>query len=84
MAKSGPLNLLLHCSENSIYVFPEIKLRSLVPNSYIHVSVSNFHISRNCLSIWLQQNRQSDPAHIYMNVEIGRQNITVHIILFWK
>ncbi len=30
-----------HCTENHIYVFPEMKLRGLVPNSYIHVSVSN-------------------------------------------
>jgi hypothetical protein len=27
--------------ENPIYVFPEIKLHGLVPNSYIHVSVSS-------------------------------------------
>jgi hypothetical protein len=27
-----------HCTENPIYVFPEVKLRGLVPNSYIHVS----------------------------------------------
>jgi hypothetical protein len=25
-----------HCTENPIYVFPETKLRGLVPNSYIH------------------------------------------------
>ncbi len=26
----------VHCTENPIYVFPEMKLRGLVPNSYIH------------------------------------------------
>jgi hypothetical protein len=45
----GPLIFLilkknvLHCTENQIYVFPEVKLRGLVPNSYIHVSVSVLH-----------------------------------------
>ncbi len=28
-----------HCTENSIYVFPEMKLRGLILNSYIHASV---------------------------------------------
>jgi hypothetical protein len=32
----------VHCTENPIYVFPEMKLRGVVPNSYIHVSVSDF------------------------------------------
>ncbi len=30
----------LHCTGNPIYVFPEKKLRGLVPNSYIHISGS--------------------------------------------
>ncbi len=33
-----------HCTENRIYVFPE--LRGLIPNSYIHVSVSDLYIPR--------------------------------------
>ncbi len=57
-----------------------MQLHGLVPNSYIHVSVSDLCISRISMPIWLQQNRQTDPgnikiAHRYMNVEIGRQNI---------
>jgi hypothetical protein len=45
------------CStENPIYVFPEMKQRSLVPNSYISVSVSGLNIPRIGLLIWLQQN----------------------------
>ncbi len=63
-----------------------MKLRGLVPNPYIHESVSDLYIPRICLPIWLQQNRQSDPGNIniayrYINVEIGRQNV---IIMFWK
>ncbi len=63
-----------------------MKQRGLVPNSYIHVSVSDLCIPVIGLPILLQQNRQTDPgnikiAYIYMNVDIGRQNI---IILFWK
>ncbi len=69
-----------------MYVFPEMKLRGLVPNSYIHVSVSDLYIPRIGLPIWLQQNRQTNPgnvkiSHIHINVEIRRQNI---IILFWE
>ncbi len=34
------------CTENPIYVFLEMKLRGLVPSSYIHVSVSDLYILR--------------------------------------
>jgi hypothetical protein len=53
-----------YCIENPIYVFPEMKLRGLVSNSYIHVSVRNLYIPRIglpillCLPFCLQQNRQ--------------------------
>jgi hypothetical protein len=30
------LLIILHCTENPIYVFPEMILRGLVPDSYIH------------------------------------------------
>jgi hypothetical protein len=75
-----------HCTENPIYVFPEMKLRGLIPNSYIHVPVSDLYSPRIGLPIWLRQNRQIDPgnikiAHIYMNVKIGRQKV---VMLFWK
>jgi hypothetical protein len=39
-----PYSYLLHCTENPIYVFSEIILRGLVPNSYIHVSVRDLYI----------------------------------------
>jgi hypothetical protein len=74
-----------HCTENPIYVFPEMKLSGLVPNAHIHVSVSDLYIPRIGLPIWLQKKSQTDPgnpgnieiAHRYMSVEIGRQNITI-------
>ncbi len=53
-----------HCTENPIYLIPAIKLRGLIPNTYIHVSVINIYIPRNGLPIWLQQNRQTDPGNI--------------------
>jgi hypothetical protein len=31
---------LLRCKQDAIYVFPEMKLRSLVSNFHIHVSVN--------------------------------------------
>ncbi len=40
-----------HWTKNPIYVFPEMKLRGLVPNSYIHVSVSDLYIPRITLPI---------------------------------
>jgi hypothetical protein len=43
----------------------EMKLRGLVPNSYIHVSANDLYIPRTCLPIWLQQNKQTDPGNIY-------------------
>ncbi len=36
---------MLHCKKDPIYVFPEMKLRGLVPNFAIHVSVSDLYIS---------------------------------------
>jgi hypothetical protein len=32
------------CTENSKQKFPEMKLRGLIPNSHIHVSVSDLYI----------------------------------------
>ncbi len=52
-----------HYTENPIYVFPERKLCGLVPNSYIHVSVSDLYIPRIGLPIWLQQKRQTNPGN---------------------
>ncbi len=46
------------------YAFPAMKLRDLVPNSYIHVSVSDLYIPRISLPFWLQQKRQTDPGNI--------------------
>ncbi len=68
---------MLHCTENPINLLPEMKQPGLVPNSYIHVSVSNLYILRISLPIWLQQNRMNDPgnikiAHRYLIVEIER------------
>jgi hypothetical protein len=55
---------VMHCTENPIYVLPEMKLHGFVSNSYIHVSVRDLYIPRNGLPIWLQQNRQTDPGNI--------------------
>jgi hypothetical protein len=41
-----------------------MKLRSLVPIAYIHVSVSDLYIPMIGLPNWLQQNRQTDPGNI--------------------
>jgi hypothetical protein len=56
--------LYRHCSENLNQIVPEIKLRGLVHNSYIHVYMKNFYIPRICLLILLQQNGWTDPGNI--------------------
>ena len=56
--------ITMHCTEIPIYVFPEMKLRGLVPKSYIHVSVSDLYIPKIGLPIWLQQIRQTNPGNI--------------------
>jgi hypothetical protein len=58
------LDVRLHCTEDPIYIFPEMKLRGLVPNSCIHVSGSDLYIPRTSLPFWLQQNRQTGPGKI--------------------
>jgi hypothetical protein len=47
-------------TENSKQIFPEIKLRGLSPNSYIHVSVSVLYILTIGLPILLQENMWTD------------------------
>jgi hypothetical protein len=47
-----------------------MKLLGLVPNCYIHVSVSNLYIPPIGLHILLQENRWEYIAYRYMNVEI--------------
>jgi hypothetical protein len=54
----------VHCTENPIYVFPEMELPVLVPNSYIHVSGRDLYIPRIGLPICLQQNRQTDSQEL--------------------
>jgi hypothetical protein len=55
---------VLHCTENPMHVVQEMKLHYLVPNSYIHVTVSDLYIPRIGLPILLQQNRQTDPKNL--------------------
>ncbi len=54
----------MHCKENSNYVFPEIKLRGLVPNDRIHAFVSDLYIPRISPPILLQLNMQTDRGNI--------------------
>jgi hypothetical protein len=68
----------MHCTENPIYLFPEKKLCGLVPNSYIHVSVSDLYIPRMDLPIWMQQNRQTYCSQIH----VGGAWETVHWTLY--
>jgi hypothetical protein len=55
------------CTENSKHIFPEMKFRGLVPNSYIHVSVSDLYIPTIGPSLLLQQNRWTKKSWEYIN-----------------
>ncbi len=67
----------MHCAENTIYVFPEKKLCGLVPNSYIHVSVSDLYIPRMGLFGCSKIGRRI--AHRYM-YKVLRRQYTGHCI----
>ncbi len=53
-----------YCTENPIYVLPEMKLHGLVPNTYIIVSEGDLYIPRRGLLILLLQRRQTNPQNI--------------------
>jgi hypothetical protein len=55
---------IIHCKENSNDVFPEIKLRGLVPNFHIYTSVIYLCILRIYLHVLLQPNRQTNHGNI--------------------
>jgi len=75
-AGKGMITQQRHCAKNLKQIFPEIKLRGLVHNSYIHVSVSDLYISTisGCSQI-------GEPivgiykllTYTYKNVEIGKE-----------
>jgi hypothetical protein len=63
-----------------------MKLRGLVPNFYIHVSVIDLYVPTDRSVNAIQQNRQTDrgnikncSSHIYMNVEIRNEAMQFHI-----
>ncbi len=60
-----------HCTENLKQIVLEMKLRGLVPNFHIHVSVSDFYIPKIRPPILLQ-----------LNVEIGNEEAAQ--IHFWE
>jgi hypothetical protein len=52
------------CQQDPIDVFPEMKLRGLIPNFPVHVSVSDLFIPTIGPPILLQQNRRTDRGNI--------------------
>jgi hypothetical protein len=55
---------LSHCKQDPIYVFPEMKLRILVPNFYICVSVTDLNIPTIGTPFFLQQNSRTDRVNL--------------------
>jgi hypothetical protein len=50
---------MIHCKQDPIYVFPEMKLRGLVPSFQIRVFASDLYIPTTGPIILLQQNRRT-------------------------
>jgi hypothetical protein len=53
-----------HYTENAKQILPEMKLRGLVLDSYIHVSVSDFYIPTIGMPILLHENRWTYQGNI--------------------
>ncbi len=53
----------VHCKDDPIDVFPDMKMRGIVPNFHIHVYVSDLCIPTIGPPIFLQTNRQTDPEN---------------------
>jgi hypothetical protein len=74
----------MHCKQDQIYVFPEMKLRGLVPKIHIHESVSDLYIPTMIgPPILPLQSKQTDcgnflVVHRYMNVGIGNEAAQFH------
>jgi hypothetical protein len=73
---SEHVNPSLHCTENLIYLFPEMKRRGLVPNYYIHVSGSQ--IGRLILGIYKSL---TDTVHECGNWETVHYNSDLEITM---
>ncbi len=80
----------LHCTKNLISVFLEMKLHGFLPNSYIHVFCELFIYSQDrsvCLSGYMKIGRPIlgiyKSSQIYMNGEIGKQNIIIMFLKKW-
>jgi hypothetical protein len=56
-----------HYTENLKQIFPEMKLRGLVPNFYIHVSMSDLYIPKI-----------GSPILLQLIVEIGNEAAQFH------
>jgi|688.fasta_scaffold181569_3 hypothetical protein len=52
------------CTENSEQIFPEMKLRDLAPNFYIHVSVSDLYISYDRSAYFAVLHLRTDHGNI--------------------
>jgi hypothetical protein len=62
--------IVIICTAKTLYQkfetnIPRIKMRGLIPNTYIHVSVSDLYVySQDRSPILLQPNRQTDDGNI--------------------
>jgi hypothetical protein len=69
---------------NSKQIFPEMKLRGLSPNFYIHISVSDLYLPTIGLPILLQENRGTDSRNIYNGSQIHEIGAEAAQFLFWE
>ncbi len=69
----------MHCPENSKQIFPEKKLRGLIPNSaFIYISVSDLHIP--AIGPQTQHSKIGGPV-MGISLKIGYEAAQFH---FWE
>ncbi len=68
----------IHCIEKVMHLFQQMELSGLVPNSYIHVSVSDLYFPRIGLPIWMQQ-KLADRSWEYINCSLIHYNSVLEI-----
>ncbi len=83
-ALEPPLQIHLHCSKNLKQIFSEMKLLSLGPSFYIHVSGSDLYIPTICLfwNLIPSLNKKIDSSYLhlwYVIFQFGKMYVGLYV-----
>jgi hypothetical protein len=85
---SAPYCRRVHCKEDPIYDYQQMKLRDIVPNFHIHVSGKDLYIPTISPPPPIFCSKIGGPivgiykiAHRYINVDFGNETVQLH---FWE